>query len=63
MDFKMQIYEPVKRSPQEETVSRIGRKIDDWYRRNFEPYWKTWIVVLTPIVLLPLCVAVNSPVR
>jgi hypothetical protein len=35
----------------------------NWFRRDFFLYWKTWVAVCTPLALLPLLIAVNTPVR
>lgn len=33
-----------------------------WFRRHILTYWKSWIVIFSPLLLLPLCVVINSPV-
>ncbi len=34
-----------------------------FFQTHFCPYWKTFVVILTPILLLPLPLAVHGTVR
>jgi hypothetical protein len=33
-----------------------------WFRRHILTYWKSWVVIFTPLLLLPLCIVINTPV-
>ena len=57
--FFLQIYQqPCNKKSRKETETKLKRIL----KENFQPYCKTWIVLLTPIILLPLCVIINTPV-
>ena len=46
-----------------ELATRLRTNAELGYRRHILPYWKTWVVIFTPLFLLPLCVVANTPVR
>ena len=49
--------------PSEQTNKNLCcLNLKDGYHRYVRPYWKSWIVVFTPLVLLPIYVIGDTPV-
>jgi len=52
-----------QRAMASELATTFRTNVELGYRRHILPYWKTWVVIFTPLFLLPLCVVANTPVR